>query len=442
MATTKRIPSPPKTQQGVKKLIAYVTNPAKTSGETAVYVGSLNCAVPTAAQEFRQCRERWGKTGGNYAYHFEQSFAPGETSPEEVYQCGLELAQALFGDEYQVVVSTHLDKSHLHNHFAVCAVRLKNGRKLQTDHEFIRQMRRENDRICREHGLSVIEEPKSKGKSYAEWLVEKKGGFTWRGQIRQDIDVLLPQAVNLKDLLRLLQGQGYTVKEGKYLALSPPGTGRFFRLYKLGKGYTPEELAARLTGRKYVPPGSLRIRSPQSRRARLRGTFPQLRRHGGLIGQYYVYLYRLRKLTGQPAYRQMRYPYRSRKDAAQIRDFAADLRFLSDHKIQTLSQLGEAVSVLLDEQSTLRSTREALRGELLRVETPEQMMKLQQKIAHTQDRLHDLKSDLKACERIYQRSRTIRENEKEMIQTEKGLMEDGGRSRSDRYPDKGTYGRS
>ena len=444
MATTKRMPHPPKNQQGVAKLIAYVTNPTKTTGETAAFVGSQNCTIPTAAREFQACRERWGKTSGNYAYHFEQSFKPGEATPEEVYQCGVELAQSLFGDEYQVVLATHLDREHLHNHFVVCAVSLKDGHKLQTDHEFLRRMRRENDRICREHGLSVVENPQSSGKSYAEWIIEKNGGFTWRGQIRGDIDTLLPQSSNIRELLRLLQEQGYTVKEGKYLALSPPGTNRYFRLYKLGKGYTPEDLAARLTGYRYVRPGSLRIQQPRIRRARLNGTFRQIRRHGGLTGRYYVYLYRLRKLLGQPAYRQTRYPYYCRKDAMQVREFAEDLRFLSDHKIRTLSQLGKAVTVLLDEQSGLRQSRETLRGELALAETPEQMLELQKQIAETHDRLRDLKDDLKACERIYQRSRTIRDNQKAMIQTEytdteKGLIEDGSRSRSGRDPSTDRY---
>lgn len=437
MATTKRLPHPPKTQQGVAKLIAYVTNPEKTTGETAAFVGSQNCTIPTAAKEFQACRERWGKTGGNYAYHFEQSFKPGEAMPEEVYQCGVELAQALFGDEYQVVFATHLDRDHLHNHFVVCAVSLKDGHKLQTDHEFLRRMRRESDRICREHGLSIVENPRSSGKSYAEWIIEKNGGFTWRGQIREDIDALLPHADNLKELLQLLQEQGYAVKEGKYLALSPPGTNRYFRLYKLGKGYTPEDLASRFTGRRFLPPGSQKFRQPKTRRAKLRGTFRKLRRRGGLVGLYYVYLYRLRKITGLPAYRQVRYPHHCRKDAGQVREFAADLRFLSDHRIQTLSQLGAAVSGLLDEQSGLRSRREALRGELAEAETPEQMMECQKEIANTQARLRELKSDMKACERIYQRSRTIRDNQKEIIRTEsteKGMIEDGSRSRSGEYP--------
>ena len=128
----------------------------------------------------------------------------------------------------------------------------------------------------------------------------------------------------------------------------------------------------------------------------------------------------------------------------QVREFAEDLRFLSDHKIRTLSQLGKAVTVLLDEQSGLRQSRETLRGELALAETPEQMLELQKQIAETHDRLRDLKDDLKACERIYQRSRTIRGNQKAMIQTEytdteKGLIEDGSRSRSGRDPSTDRY---
>lgn len=125
---------------------------------------------------------------------------------------GAELAEALFAQfGYQVVFSTHLDKDHLHNHFVVNAVNPVDGKKLQTDHAFIRKMREENDRICKAHNLSVVNEPKGKGKSYAEWITEKKGGFTWRGVVRSDIDDLLPSVRSLKELLDELSKQGYQI---------------------------------------------------------------------------------------------------------------------------------------------------------------------------------------------------------------------------------------
>ena len=150
MATTKRLPKPPKTHAAVTKLIRYVLNPSKTTDEESLYADSCNCSLAGAANQFSAVRDRWDKNAGNYAYHFIQSFKPGETTPEEAALCGKELAEALFGnDGFQVVFGTHLDKSHLHNHFVVNAVNLLDGKKLQTDHDFIRRMREENDRICK-----------------------------------------------------------------------------------------------------------------------------------------------------------------------------------------------------------------------------------------------------------------------------------------------------
>ena len=137
-----------------------------------------------------------------------------------------------------IILSTHLDKDHLHNHFAVNAVNPIDGKKLQTDHAFIRTMRQQNDRICKAHNLSVVNEPKGKGKSYAEWITEKKGGFTWRGVVRSDIDDLLPSVRSLKELLDELSKQGYQIHTKKYISVSPPGTKSFFRLHKLGAGYS------------------------------------------------------------------------------------------------------------------------------------------------------------------------------------------------------------
>ena len=434
MATTKRMPAPPKTQAAVQKLIAYIVNPAKTTGETAVYVDSLSGSIPSAAQEFKECRERWGKTAGNFAYHFEQSFKPGETTPDMAHECGAELARSLFGEEYQVVFATHLDRDHIHNHFAVCAVNLKDGHKLQTDHDFIRRMRAENDRICREHGLSVVDEPKKGGgKSYAEWLIDKNGGFTWRGQIREDIDSLIPEADTLKELLDLLTQRGYTVKGGAHISVSPPGTNTNFRLYKLGDGYSPEELAARIGGLRKRSTTFETVRIPKVYHYRLRGTFPLLRRRGGLRGLYFVYLYRLRRIMGQPVARQQRYSYNCRKDTRQVLDFAADLRLLSEHKIQTMEELAVFAQKIRQLQKGLHKQRSALRSQLGRADTPEAMTELYRQIEDISGKLRKLSTDMKTCNRISQRSQTIRANEIEILQTEKGEILDGSRSRSNGY---------
>lgn len=434
MATTKRLPAPPKTQTAVQKLISYIVNPAKTTGETAVYVDSLSCSIPSAAQEFKQCRERWGKTAGNFAYHIEQSFKPGEATPDVAHECGEELARSLFGEEYQVVFATHLDRKHIHNHFAVCAVSLKDGHKLQTDHDFIRRMRAESDRICREHGLSVVDEPKKGGgKSYAEWLINKNGGFTWRGQIREDIDSLIPESSTLKELLNLLTQRGYTVKGGAHISVSPPGTNTNFRLYKLGDGYSPEELAARIGGLRRKTFAYESVRIPKVYHYRLRGTFPFVRKRGGLRGLYFVYLYRLRRIMSLPAAHQQRYSYNCRKDTRQTLEFAADLRLLSEHKISTMEELVGFAQNIRQLQKNLRKQRSTLRSQLEQADTPEAMAEMYRQIEEITEKLRKLNTDMKTCNRISQRSQSIRINEIEILQTEKGEISNGSRSRSNGY---------
>lgn len=429
MATTKRIKEPVKNQTAVSKLISYILNPEKTSDEKCVYHNSINCAVVGAAEQFQIVRNMWDKNSGNFAYHFIQSFAPGETTPEEAHQCGAELAAALFGnDDYQVVFATHLDREHLHNHFAVNAVNVKTGKKLQTDHDFIRRMRAENDRICRAHNLSVIEHPQSKGKTYAEWIIEKNDGFTWRGLIRQDIDELLPKVTTLKQLLKELEDNGYTVsRRGKYLRVSPAGTNTFFRLAKLGKGYSEEELTDRILYKRVSKVTSNRVYQKTSKstptHAKYRGNFP-LRRRGGFRGLYYVYLYRLRKLINSPPSYQRRMPVQARQDTKKLKEFAEDLRLISDYKLDNTLQLSAFYYSLDTELKSLYPQRDDLRAVLTQAEDPKAVLSVRTQITDINNQITAIKKKMNSCERIFARSDKVKTTNKQIKAVEGGMSKE------------------
>ncbi len=426
LATTKRLPKPPKTQTAVVKLIRYAINPEKTTDEKCLYVDSINCSVVGTAEQFKVVRDRWDKNSGNYAYHFEQSFKPGETSPAEAHQCGIELAQALFGScGYQVVVCTHLDQAHLHNHFVVNSVNLLDGKKLQTDHDFIRRMREENDRICRAHNLSVVESPENKGKSYAEWIIDKNGGFTWRGMIREDIDALIPCVSTLKGLLDELSQCGYTVyHRGKYISLSPPGTNAHFRLYKLGKGYSEEDITERIlyTGRRIVKQPEIKPIRIQVKTYRVKTKYP-LKAKGGFRGLYYVYLYRLRNLLGASTQMQRKMPVQVRRDTNLFREFAEDANLLFDNQIDSVDQLAEFYYTLDEQRKGLYAKRLTLREALGMCDTVETAKTLQSQIVAINSLLQRVNRQMKSCERIYERSaRTKKANQQASI-IQKGMIQ-------------------
>lgn len=173
--------------------ITYAANPVKT--EQFFFTSALNCgSVDTAFAEMQDTKHRFGKTGGVLGYHFIQSFKPGEVTPEQTHAIGVEFAQRLFGNRYEVVIGTHLDKHHLHNHLVVNSVSLLDGKKYHSSPgNYYFEVRGASDELCRENDLSVIV-PQSNGKHYAEWSAEQSGKPTIRSLIRNDIDTILTQA--------------------------------------------------------------------------------------------------------------------------------------------------------------------------------------------------------------------------------------------------------
>ncbi len=423
MAVTKRLPNPPKTPHSVSSLITYIINPEKTCDEKSLYVNSINCSTIGAQEQFKFVRYRWNKNSGNLAYHFIQSFAPNEVTAKEAHQCGMELAKALFGDNgYQVVVGTHLDRGHLHNHIGVNSVNALDGKKLQTDHDFIRKMRIENDRICREHKLSVITCPKGKGKTYAEWVIEKNGGFTWRGEIRKDIDALIPTVSTFKELLNRLTEQGYTINRGrKYLSVSPPGTNTNFRFYKLGYGYTEESIAERILlsrlSKPLQPAKEAFYRKPRYK-ARYQGKFTGLKRRSGFRSLYYSYLYRLRNLSNAPVSHQRNLPMDIRRDMKLLDDFAADLTLLSKYAIDNVSQLASVYLFLKENHNTLLSKRQELRVKLSACNSPHELSGISKEIGNINQDIKKQRKELKSCERIYERSKKVQKASKQLLYME------------------------
>ncbi len=451
IATTKRLKNPPKTHENVVKLIRYIINPEKTTDEECLYVDSFNCSVVHTANEFKAVREKWQKNTGNYAYHFEQSFKPGETTAEECHKCGAELAKILFAKYgYQVIFATHLDKEHLHNHFVVNAVNPIDGMKLQTDHAFIRKMREENDRICRAHNLSVIDEPKGKGKSYSEWITDKNGGFTWRGMIRNDIDDIIPSVTTIKALFDELEHIGYQIKtKGKYIGLSPPGTNTSFRLYKLGKGYSLEELSERIIRQTFsnynsesIQMNKYNVKSILVVKYRYNGSFSKMNGHRGFIGMYMYYLIKLRKLLNASSSVKKRMPAQMRKDSAVVDEFAEDLQLLSDNKIETLKQLTAFSSKCNNELQNCYQKRSQLKEGIVNCEDADKLKILHQGVIGLNQNISKLKSSIRSAERIYKRSETVQRTIKNMNEIQKGMTENVSRSRSNRYSGENINGRS
>ena len=201
----------------LSKALDYIQNPAKT--EEKLLVSSFGCSYETADIEFAYTLSQALEKGNNLAHHLMQSFEPGEVSYEKAHEIGRQLADAVTKGQHEYVLTTHIDKGHIHNHVIFCAVNFIDHRKYNSNKRSYYGIRNISDRLCRENGLSVVVPGRgSKGKSYAEYQADR-AGTSWKGKLKIAVDTLIPQASDFTDFLRLLQAAGYEIKPGKYIAL-------------------------------------------------------------------------------------------------------------------------------------------------------------------------------------------------------------------------------
>ena len=242
MAVTKTHPI----KSTLKAAIDYICNPAKTDG--SLLTSAYGCSAETADIEFAWTRQHAIDKGENLGRHLIQAFAPGEVTPEEAHQIGLELAKEILGGKYEFVLTTHIDREHIHNHVIWNAVSFTDHKHYHSNKRSYYGIRRASDRLCKEHGLSVIVPGQEKGKSYVEHQAVKNG-TSYKAKLKAAIDRLLPACTDLDDLLRRLQEEGYEIRRGKYISCRASSQERFTRLKTLGIDYTEEALAARIAGR-------------------------------------------------------------------------------------------------------------------------------------------------------------------------------------------------
>ena len=229
----------------LKKALDYIENPDKTDGK--LLVSSFGCSFETADIEFQMMLDQAYKKGNNLAHHLIQSFAPGEATPEQAHEIGQRLADEVLQGKYPYVLTTHIDKGHVHNHLLFCAVDMVSQRKYISNKQSYAYIRRTSDRLCKEHGLSVITPGRDKGKSYAEWDAQRKGQ-SWKAKLKTAIDRAIPQAKDFADFLRLMEAQGYEIKQGKFISFRAPGQERFTRCKTLGEQYTEDAITRRIKG--------------------------------------------------------------------------------------------------------------------------------------------------------------------------------------------------
>ena len=393
--------------QGLQNVLAYTQQDAKT--EKQFYVTGINCDPATACQQMNRTKLQFQKTGSILAFHGYQAFVPGEATPETAHTIGVKLAQELWGDRFEVVVSTHLDKEHLHNHFVLNSVSFMDGKRYYDNNTTYALMRKTSDLLCREHSLSVIENPKrGKAKHYDEWKAEQENKPTWRGLIREDVDKAVAASMTFTQFIAALRNQSYEVKTGvKYMAVRPPGKERFVRLKTLGDDYTEEAIKQRIL-QNQNPKRPLPLPEPKRKHCTLKGSIKTARKITGLQALYFHYLYKMGILPRKRA-SSKRTHFLLREDLRHLEEITAQTKLLCAHHISSKEQLFTYQSTVEQEMSVLYADRKSLYNRIRRCKDEEQVLEYKEQIATFSKELSMLRKEVKLCTGILSRSGEMQE---------------------------------
>lgn len=417
--------------QELSDVIRYAVNSRKTqkadNEDCAVvhrFVSGINCSPSTARDEMLAVKKRFGKKDGTVAYHGYQSFAPGEATPELAHEIGVKLATRLWGDRYQVIIATHLDKeNHLHNHFVVNTVSFADGIKYHRTKKDYHEMQTVSDALCREYGLSVIEHPQQgQGKQYGEWRAEQEQRPTWRGLIRTDIDEAIRQAMTERQFFDALRKKGYAVKVGKDISIRPPGKEWFVRLTRnFGEDYSLDSIRRRILSQSR-PERRTPEQKPKILRVRLIGSLKNARKLTGFRALYVHYCYLLGIFPkNRPRQSRKRLHFLLREDLLKLDAITAETRLLIGHRIDTAEQLfsyrdevnGKIATLTADRKQLYKAQRTAAMKS-----DPEKAAEVKAQIAALSKELAALRKEVVLCNSIAERSGVIKEKIKAVREDE------------------------
>lgn len=392
----------------LERLIGYAVNPDKT--EQSLFESVVNCTtVETAFDEMTATKRKYGKEDKVLAYHYIQAFKPGEVTPELAHSIGVQFAKECFGDRFEVVIGTHLDRQHLHNHIVINSVSFVDGGKFRsTPQSYYNVIRKISDRLCRENELSVIDNPKHKGMHYAEWKALNEGKPTIRGQVREELDEIIKSSYTMQIFWKELKERGYVIhRKGeniKYTSIIPPFGKRPIRLDKLGAEYTEVAIQERITAER----NGIRTMPPSQRRRiyRYNGNLKTVPRKKlkGFQALYFHYLYLFKKIRKKQT--PQRVSFFMRDEIIRFERYQKQFKFLYSHNIETAEQLQAYQSEQEQHIENLTKTRQNLYNE--RNYTDEQE-KISQQISKINDALKVCRADVRMCKAILTDADRIKE---------------------------------
>ena len=391
--------------------IEYAKADFKT--EKQFYVTGINCNEKTALQDMILTKKHFGKEKGILAFHGYQSFAEGEVTAEQAHRIGIRLAEELWGDKYEVVVSTHLNTNHLHNHFVINSVSFVDGKKYRNTIENYAMMRKISDELCSEFNLSVVEE-KVCGKidytKYYNSYIQKSDYYT---TTKEDIDYAIKQAYSYKNFQTILEKMGYsiTIRSNKISLCRPPYKRNIRIERSFGEEYSIANINERIMSTDNDKLSLLKTyRKPKSYTAKSNIFKTQIDR-GSLYRLYLHYCYILKVFPKKEQYRVKISP-ELRKEIKNMNEISEEIRFLCKNKIKTIKDLSEYKALVINELKIQMKNRNSLRRKRQKEKDPVIRQKLCDDILDLTDKINYLKQEAMYCEKIESQNQKIKINMK------------------------------
>lgn len=407
----------PEQYQALRDVISYASNEEKTEHE--LYVEGINCNPSTARDQFITVKKQYGKTDGIQAYHGYLSFRETDITPELAQKVGMEFAKEVWGERFQVIVTTHLNTKHLHCHFVINSVSFVDGKRCQDTSWF--KFRKVADRICEKYNLYYNDTPnRSKQSEYLNKL-EREGKPTRYSLLKEAIDEAISHSSTKAEFEHYLKKMGYTVNlspSRKYWTVIPKGYQKPIRLKNLGEEYTNIRITERLKenrGKKLIPFSN---EKPKPRQYRLPTREDKIKRYKGLYGLYLHYCYKLGYLPKYKRRSSARLHYILKEDLMKIDEFSRQMRFLGKYRIETKEQLIERQTLLEGEIKTLVYERARLRNKVRTNVSEEDLSEAKEEISQLTAKLRELRKEVRLCEKIYQRTDEVQEKLEKVLADE------------------------
>lgn len=418
------------------KVIKYTTNPEKTEDknyseswyrdlhntveyikadfktEKQFYVTGINCSEDNTLEEMKATKKKFGKERGILAYHAFQSFAEGEVTPEQAHKIGIQLAEELWGDRFEVIVSTHLNTKHIHNHFVLNSVSFVDGKKYRDNRSTYAIMRRTSDEICRENNLSVIEE-KPCGKlniDYSKYYSSYLQRDDYHTLVKADVDFAIKQAYSYNNFEDILIDMGYTItiRAGKISLCKPPYKRNIRITRAFGEEYSMDNIEERImSNTSYIP----LLAKSKIKRYKVKNRKSIRYDRGSLYRLYLYYCYMFKVF---PKSNRIKLSENMKKEVRKMEQMSNEIKFICRNKIKSTDELFSYKKNLAEELNNQMKERCKLRRNREKCQDSEERQKICNEILVVSDKINYLKKEVKLCEDVRKRNITMKENIREI----------------------------